>query len=314
MSSTAFTCFQCKWNTKHYASYIRHFKTHIDDWAKAMLDSEKAYALENNIPLVFTRAKNGNMKVCVCAICKKLDHCERDEKSNHIVKIEKDESENVKINRTGKAQAFYDDHKSNAECKAKFETVRYLFDSTVPKPKGKPRGWTVAKKPIVFYETPPAPVPPQPSKDVFQKYIARQFPTIFDKYFYESEDESDEDEKEDCREQRYKQRNATAESMISEIAKVFKKITTDTHNSVQKAKTIAKNEFKMAEEEYKSEIAQLHKTMLERDNQLFEAKEENRNLKKKLREANNVIEDLKNGENVSIITPNDIISHFQSVG
>ena len=114
MPYSTFPCYECKWSTKHYVSYIRHQKSHIEDWAKSMLDSEKAYALDNSIPLVFTKDNKGGLKVCICAICKEMGHCLRDDKPNDVVKVEKDESEKVKIIRTGKAQVFYDDHKSNA--------------------------------------------------------------------------------------------------------------------------------------------------------------------------------------------------------
>jgi hypothetical protein len=274
---TNYKCFECDYSTKEYRNCIRHYVKHVKDWAAKMSPASKQRAIEERKPIVYARARNGTMIVAVCAVCKELGHCNRDEVTNFVEeKVLVDGKE--KVQRVSKAQAFYDEH---VGCKAQFDTVKYLFDGS-EKPKGKPRGWTVAKAPIVLHarvqEAEVAPVAPAPKGGaqedpmaIVKRQIVRAYPTLFEAYFYETdEEEEDEDEVADCRERRAAQRAMTVDEMIALTAKEFQTSCDRLMTARKTAKQIALNEFKATEESYKQEVKELQDALVRKNDELEE--------------------------------------------
>lgn len=311
----SYKCFECDYSTKVYRNCIRHYVKHVKDWAAKMSPEDKKEALEERKPIVYVRAKNGIMKVAVCAVCHKLGHCNRDEVTNFVeTKILVDDKE--KVQRVSKAQVFHDEH---VGCNGLFETVKYLFDGSpkpkVKKPKGKPRGWTVAKAPIVLHAriqeaevAPVAPVAPAPKGGVqedpmaiVKRQIARAYPTLFEAYFYETDEEEDEEEVEECRERRAAQRAMTVDQMIAMTAKEFQTSCDRLITARKTAKQIALNEFKANEESYKQEIKELQDAVVRKNDELEECALALRATTKDLRLARLELSEISENADVEIL-------------
>lgn len=120
--------------------------------------------------------------------------------------------------------------KHNVECRGGFDTVRNIFDAgkVPPKPRGirnskdarAPRKTlqTHATRVVVDDRTP-------------RDAIARRFPNMFERYFYDAEDDrengEDEENIECWSEERDEQRCMTQEEMLDKVAKALNKAETD---------------------------------------------------------------------------------------
>ncbi len=146
---------------------VRHYKAHLPEVAKTMVETRKISPIETRNPVVFHRRENGTYW-CLCAVCEVG-------KRTATVSV---------------AKTFEATHMKT--CSDKFDSVRWMFDPTVEKPSHKR---TAPPAPYKFKNTDaetkqPEPGQPQPQQKqgLTNEELQKRFPGLFDAEWLEDRD------------------------------------------------------------------------------------------------------------------------------
>jgi FtsZ-binding cell division protein ZapB len=142
---------------------VRHYKAHLPEVAKTMVETRKTSPIETRNPAVFHRRENGTYW-CLCSVCEVG-------KRSATVSV---------------AKTFEATHMKT--CSDKFDSVRWMFDPTVEKPS---RKRTSPPAPYKFKTADVQPTQPeQPKQGLTNEELQKRFPGLFDAEWLEVHDYS----------------------------------------------------------------------------------------------------------------------------